>query len=59
VTLGLQVRAAEMSVPPAASELKWELARVGDGLMDVLRDVREISRGIHPATLSERAWSPP
>jgi signal transduction histidine kinase len=58
VTLGLQVRAAEMSVPPAASELKWELARVGDGLMDVLRDVREISRGIHPAILSERGLEP-
>jgi signal transduction histidine kinase len=58
VTLGLQVRAAEVSVPPAASELKTELARVGDGLMDVLRDVREISRGIHPAILSERGLEP-
>jgi DNA-binding CsgD family transcriptional regulator len=54
VTLGLQVRAAEVSVPPAATELMWELARVVDGLMDVLRDVREISRGIHPAILSAR-----
>jgi hypothetical protein len=44
VALGLQVRAAEVSVPPAAAELKWELAGVADGLMDVLRDVREISR---------------
>ena len=43
VALGLQVRTAEVSVPPAAAELKWELARVPDGLMDVLRDVREIS----------------
>jgi signal transduction histidine kinase len=58
VTLGLQVRAAEMSVPAAASELKTELARVADGLMDVLRDVREISRGIHPAILSERGLEP-
>ena len=58
VTLGLQVRAAEVSVPPAAAELKWELARVADGLMDVLRDVREISRGIHPAILSERGLEP-
>jgi signal transduction histidine kinase len=58
VTLGLQVRAAEVSVPPAAAELKWELARVVDGLMDVLRDVREISRGIHPAILSERGLEP-
>ena len=58
VALGLQVRAAEVSVPPAAAELKWELARVADGLMDVLRDVREISRGIHPAILSERGLEP-
>jgi signal transduction histidine kinase len=58
VTLGLQVRAAEASVPPAAAELKWELARVADGLTDVLRDVREISRGIHPAILSERGLEP-
>jgi signal transduction histidine kinase len=58
VALGLQVRAAEVSVPPAAEELKWELARVADGLMDVLRDVREISRGIHPAILSERGLEP-
>jgi signal transduction histidine kinase len=58
VTLGLQVRAAEVSVPPAAEELKWELARVADGLMDVLRDVREISRGVHPAILSDRGLEP-
>jgi len=58
VTLGLQVRAAEASVPTAAAELKTELARVAEGLMDVLRDVREISRGIHPATLSERGLEP-
>ena len=58
VTLGLQVRAAEVSVPPAAEELKWELARVADGLMDVLADVREISHGIHPVILSERGLEP-
>ncbi len=58
VTLGLQVRAAGVSVPPAAAELKTELARVADGLMDALRDVREISRGIHPAILSEQSLEP-
>jgi signal transduction histidine kinase len=58
VTLGLQVRAAEASVPPAAAELKWGLAQVADGLTDVLRDVREISRGIHPAIVSERGLEP-
>jgi signal transduction histidine kinase len=58
VTLGLQVRAAEMSVPLSAAELRRELARVADGLMDVMQDVREISRGIHPAILSERGLEP-
>ena len=58
VTLGLQVRTAEVSVPPSDVELKWELARVADGLMGVLQDVREISRGIHPAILSERGLGP-
>jgi signal transduction histidine kinase len=52
------VRAAEASVPPAARELKCELVRVAEGLMDVLHDVREISRGIHPAILSERGLEP-
>jgi signal transduction histidine kinase len=37
VTLGLQVRMAEVSVPSSDVELKWELTRVADGLMDVLR----------------------
>jgi signal transduction histidine kinase len=58
VTLGLQVREAEVSVPPTAAELKWELTQVADGLMDALRDVREISRGIHPVLLSERGLEP-
>jgi signal transduction histidine kinase len=58
VALGLQVRAAEVSVPAAATDLKWELARVADGLMDVVRDVREISRGMYPVILSERGLEP-
>jgi signal transduction histidine kinase len=58
VALGLQLRAAEVSVPAAAADLKWELTRVADGLMDALREVREISRGIYPAILSERGLEP-
>jgi signal transduction histidine kinase len=58
VALGLQVRAAEVSVPAAATDLKWELARVAEGLMDVVRDVREISRGMYPVILAERGLEP-
>jgi len=31
---------------------------VADGLKEVMQDVREISRGIHPAILSERGLEP-
>ena len=58
VTLGLQVRTAEVSFLSSDVELKWELTRVADGLMDVLQDVREISRGIPPAILAERGLEP-
>src|SRR6266498_16920 len=54
VSLGLEVRLAEASVPTQDQELKQELARIVEGLMDVLDNLREISRGIHPAILSER-----
>ena len=50
--------ASDQPVKFAAMELKWELGRVTEGPMDVLRDVREISRGIHPAILSERGLEP-
>jgi hypothetical protein len=39
-------------------DLKWELSRVADGLMDALREAREMSRGIYPAILSERGLEP-
>ena len=58
VTLGLQLRVAEMSVSPAEADLKWELTRVADGLMSALQDVREIAHGIHPAVLGERGLEP-
>lgn len=58
VSLGLEVRLAEAAVPTQDRELKRELARVVEGLMDVLENLREISRGIHPAILSERGLGP-
>jgi signal transduction histidine kinase len=49
VSLGLEMRAAEAAVPPGFKE---QLARMAQGLADVLDDLREISRGLHPAILS-------
>jgi signal transduction histidine kinase len=54
VSLGLRARLAEASAPPDLRELKCELARIAEGLMEALENLREISHGIHPAILSER-----
>jgi signal transduction histidine kinase len=53
VSLGLQTRLAEASVPPQLDSLKSQLSRVVSGLMDISTDLQEISRGIHPAILSK------
>jgi PAS domain S-box-containing protein len=58
VALGLQTRLAEASVPPQLDGLKSQLSRVVSGLIDVSTDLREISRGIHPAILSEGGLGP-
>jgi signal transduction histidine kinase len=53
VLLGLRARLAEASVPPDQRELKCELARIAEGLLEAMENLREISHGIHPAVLSE------
>jgi signal transduction histidine kinase len=50
VTLLLEVEAAQASAPP---ELEGDLSRIAEQVTDVLNQVREISRGIHPSILSE------
>jgi PAS domain S-box-containing protein len=58
VSLGLQTRLAEASVPPQLDGLKSQLSRVVSGLTDVSTDLQEISRGIHPAILSKGGLVP-
>ena len=53
VSLGLQLRIAEASVPPELLPLKEQIADIATGLAGVSEDLREISRGIHPAILSK------
>jgi signal transduction histidine kinase len=57
VSLGLDLRAAEASMPPELAELRGRLDRMGTGLNDVLDNLRELSRGLHPAVLSEGGLS--
>jgi signal transduction histidine kinase len=58
VLLALQLRGAQALVPPDNEELGGELTRIGKGLAEVLDDLRELSRGIHPAILSEGGLVP-
>ena len=51
ISLGLDVRRVEATVPPQLAEVREELAAVVDGLNDAVNDVRELSRGVHPAIL--------
>jgi PAS domain S-box-containing protein len=58
VSLGLAVRAAEANVPPEGGDLRAGLSRVATGLVAAVEDLREISRGIHPAILSAGGLGP-
>jgi signal transduction histidine kinase len=52
VSLGLGLRAAQKAVPPGQPGLRQELARLARGTAEILEELREMSRGIHPAILS-------
>jgi signal transduction histidine kinase len=58
VSLGLELREARAAVPPALGELDRDLSRVATGLTSVGEELREISRGIHPAILSDGGLGP-
>jgi signal transduction histidine kinase len=58
VSLALELREAEARVPPNQYELRDRLAQTAEGVTGVLEDLQEISRGIHPAILSEGGLRP-
>jgi signal transduction histidine kinase len=58
VSLALALRTAEAAVPPEASELKARLGTTAEGLAGAVEDLQEISRGIHPAILSQGGLGP-
>jgi signal transduction histidine kinase len=58
VSLALNLRMAQASVPPEIDGLKDQLSRVVSGLTGVCEELQEISRGIHPAILSRGGLAP-
>jgi signal transduction histidine kinase len=57
VTLGLAMRTAEENVPPDSS-LRAELSSIANGLVAAVTELQEMSRGIHPAILSQGGLGP-
>jgi signal transduction histidine kinase len=58
VSLVLELRNTQADVPDTQPELRTELADIADGLVAALDDLREISRGIHPALLATSGLGP-
>jgi signal transduction histidine kinase len=58
VSLVLQLRAAQATAPPEASELVEQLDGVANGLAGVMEDLLEIARGIHPGILANGGLRP-
>ncbi|MDT5182896.1 MAG: hypothetical protein QOI29_1054 [Mycobacterium sp.] len=53
VSLALELRTAEASVPRELDPLKEQIAHIATGLAAVSEELREISHGLHPAILSK------
>ena len=58
VTLGLVLRSARTGLLADLEDVRAELSDVGRGLTAVIDELREISRGIHPAMLAEGGLAP-
>jgi signal transduction histidine kinase len=58
VSLTLNLRAAQATAPPGASEHMHQLDEVATGLNDVLEGLREIAHGLHPAILADGGLQP-
>jgi signal transduction histidine kinase len=58
VSLLLQLRAAQKTVPPELSRLRAELDRVEAGLEGTLEELREYAHGGHPAILTNGGLAP-
>jgi signal transduction histidine kinase len=58
VSLALELMDAESTVPGDLEQARQALAHVGAGLREVLDELRELSRGLHPSLLSEAGLVP-
>jgi signal transduction histidine kinase len=58
VSLALAIRAAQSRVPSDLGDLRSELSLIATGLAGAVEELQELSRGIHPAILSQGGLAP-
>jgi PAS domain S-box-containing protein len=58
VSIALAVSAVEASIPPERDDLREELSAIAGELGDALKDLQELSRGIHSTILSRGGLEP-
>jgi signal transduction histidine kinase len=58
VSLALELRHIEEEIPPELTAVRSDIGRAAQELTDALDELRELSRGIHPAILSEGGLGP-
>jgi signal transduction histidine kinase len=58
VTLALRIRNVREAVADGSAELRQQLGGIETGMAELLEELREISRGLHPAVLSETGLAP-
>ncbi|WP_433063899.1 sensor histidine kinase [Dactylosporangium sp. CS-033363] len=58
ISLALDIRRIEADVPPECARVRRELADVVQGINGTVDEVRELSRGVHPAILTQGGLRP-
>jgi signal transduction histidine kinase len=58
VTLSLMLRGVRDSVPDDLADVRTHIDQVSDGLSGTLEELRDLSRGLHPAILTEAGLGP-
>jgi GAF domain-containing protein len=58
VTLAVALHRAQAKIPSGLGEVRTDVGRVAEGLTGALNELRDLSRGIHPAVLTKSGLSP-
>jgi PAS domain S-box-containing protein len=58
VSLALSLRSLEGEIPQAEAPLRARLSQIADGLTAAIDELRELSRGVHPAIVTSGGLTP-